>query len=425
MADKYYMELFSMAVKYPLADVNGELTGDYIMVALYYVSQKNFDRARLFLKQSLKFSKHDAPTTAYRYLLLFKLDSANNNYASALRNYMQYKLWNDSSNDLDQRKKFDELTIKYAAEKKDQDIKLLRQQALLQQSAVRQNRTARDLVIAGAVLLLLFLILLFNRYRIKQKANTLLQARQKEINEKNTFLQHVVDEKEWLLKEVHHRVKNNLHTVICLLESQAEYLQNDALRAVEVIQQRIYAMSLIHQKLYQSEDVKAIDMSAYVPEFIQYLDESFGANSHIAFKLDIAPLKIGLAQAIPIALIINETATNAIKHAFPGDSRGVVFISMQQTGDWIELIIADNGIGLDPASMNTRSDTLGLKLIRGLSEDINASVRITAEQGTRIAILFKLDPSAKDAFRSSDMTEKNYLYEHEDTYSGGSVYRSK
>jgi two-component sensor histidine kinase len=287
----------------------------------------------------------------------------------------------------------------------------MQQQALLQQSSVRQNRTARDLVIAGSVILLLFLILLYSRYRIKQRANTMLEARQKEINEKNISLQHIVEEKEWLLKEVHHRVKNNLHTVICLLESQAEYLESDALKALEVVQQRIFAMSLIHQKLYQSEEIKAIDMSAYVPEFIQYLQDSLGVNGRLTFKLDISPLKLGLSQAIPVALIINEAVTNAVKHAFPGNRRGEVLIFMHWNSDLIELVIADDGIGIDPAAMNNSSGTLGLKLIKGLSEDINATVHVTAQQGTRIAVLFSMD--------------QIHTSSHENTYSGGSVYRSQ
>src|SRR5258705_13014161 len=112
------------------------------------------------------------------------------------------------------------------------------------------------------------------------------------ILEKNQQLEHMLVEKNWLLKEVHHRVKNNLHTVICLLESQAEFLENDALKANEKSQHRIYAMSLIHQKLYQTEDVKTIDMKKYLPEFIQYLSDSFDTSNQIRFQLDIEPLKL-------------------------------------------------------------------------------------------------------------------------------------
>ena len=127
-------------------------------------------------------------------------------------------------------------------------------------------------------------------------------------------------EKEWWLKEVHHRVKNNLHTIICLLESQAMYLEKDALQAIEKSQHRIYAMSLIHQKLYQNEDLQVIDMSVYLEEFIGYLKDSFDTQG-IDFIIHVDPVQLNLQQAIPVALIINEGVTNAIKYAFENRKR--------------------------------------------------------------------------------------------------------
>ncbi len=166
--------------------------------------------------------------------------------------------------------------------------------------------------------------LLYKQYRQKQKSaaliaetNKVISQKNQAITQKNEALEQLVTEKEWLLKEVHHRVKNNLHTVICLLESQAAYLESDARQANEVSQQRIYTMSLIHQKIYQSEDIKSIDMSVYLPEFIQYLDDSFGNNLRIHFEVDIDPVQLDISQAVPVALIINEAVTNSIKYAFP------------------------------------------------------------------------------------------------------------
>jgi two-component sensor histidine kinase len=112
----------------------------------------------------------------------------------------------------------------------------------------------------------------------------------------------LVKEKEWLLREVHHRVKNNLYTVICLLESQATYLENDALLAIQNSGRRIYAMSLIHQKLYHTEDVRVIDMESYITEFVYYLQDSFGSPPNIRIDLHIEPLTLGIAHAIPLGL---------------------------------------------------------------------------------------------------------------------------
>jgi two-component sensor histidine kinase len=142
------------------------------------------------------------------------------------------------------------------------------------------------------------------------------------ITEKNGLLQNLVREKEWLLKEVQHRVKNNLHTLLCLLESQASHLKNEGLAAVEVSQHRIYAMSLIHQKLYQAEDIRTVLIDKYIAEFVDYLGDSFEGRSEVHFMLDIEPIRLAVSQAIPLALIINEAVTNSMKYAFPDKRPG-------------------------------------------------------------------------------------------------------
>ncbi len=150
-----------------------------------------------------------------------------------------------------------------------------------------------------------------------------------------------------------------MHTVICLLESQAEYLENDALKAVESSQHRIYAMSLIHQKLYQTEDVKTIDMAVYIPEFVRYLGDSFGTQGQIRFLLNIEPLKLGTGHAVPVGLIINETVTNAIKYAFPKKNYGTIEISMRKDHNDIFLSIGDNGIGMAVLPTDARLESWG------------------------------------------------------------------
>ncbi|HMC83874.1 MAG TPA: sensor histidine kinase, partial [Chitinophagaceae bacterium] len=385
LADKYYMDVIDLKRQYPSADPYGELYGDCIEIAKFYVLQSDLKKARLFLKQAYVSERKDAESSSMKYSLLYKIDSLEGNYRSALQNHIQYKVYYDSSTSIDQRKKMDELTIKYAAEKKEQDIKMLKQQGIVQQGEIKQNKMTRNIMIAGTILLLIIIGLLFSQFKMKQRTNAAM-------NKKNLALQHLVEEKEWLLKEVHHRVKNNLHTVICLLESQAAYLENDALKAIENSQHRIYAMSLIHQKLYQSDDVKTIDMSVYLPELISYLGDSFGKQEQVLFQLDIEALKLDITQAIPIALIINEAVNNSIKYAFPGNRKGVIEIIMHQVADKITLTIADDGIGIDPGNPNKPSASLGLKLIKGLTEDINGDVSFKNENGTKISIVFNVDP---------------------------------
>ena len=140
-------------------------------------------------------------------------------------------------------------------------------------------------------------------------------------------------EKEWLLKEIHHRVKNNLQIVISLLNTQSAYVDNeDALLAIQNSQHRMHAMSLIHQKLYQSDNLANIDMSWYIYELISYMRECFDTDNKINFVLDTEKVYLDVAQAVPLGLIINEAISNAIKYAFPADRKGAVKIVLKNIG---------------------------------------------------------------------------------------------
>jgi two-component system, sensor histidine kinase PdtaS len=137
---------------------------------------------------------------------------------------------------------------------------------------------------------------------------------------------------------------------------------------------------------------------------MSYHRHAFSASLYI--QLDIEPLKLGAPQAIPIALIINEAVTNSIKYAFPSESEGIIKITMHQIAGQITLIIADNGIGIDISLANAPSGSLGLKLIKGLSEDINALITIKNDRGTKITILFNVDPFLNGDDILSAMNEK-------------------
>jgi two-component sensor histidine kinase len=395
LADEVYTSLLALVKRYPLVDPFGEITDTYFDIADSYVTQGNFKKAQLFLKMAMSNEIKTNLLKRQKFHLLSRIDSLQGNYKLALQDYIQYKYYYDADIRMDQRKQFDEITVKYAAVKKDRDIKILEQQKAAQQTELKRNKLTRKIMIVGSLLLLVIIGLLLNQFRLKQQSN-------EAISSKNKVLQHLLDEKEWLLKEVHHRVKNNLHTVICLLESQAAYLKDDALKAIESSQHRIYAMSLIHQKLYESNNVKTIDMGVYLPEFIQHLNDSFGTQNNRHFNVDIEPLQLGISQAIPLSLIVNEAVTNAIKYAFPLNAAGTITISLHKKNDVISLVIADDGIGIDRDITKRSHESLGLKLINGLSEDLNGHINFENNKGTRISITFNIDPISKEGGISSN-----------------------
>ena len=176
--------------------------------------------------------------------------------------------------------------------------------------------------------------------------------------------------------------------VVSLLETQSAYLQNEALLAVQNSQHRVHAMSIIHQKLYQNENMLCIDMSVYLAELIHYLRDSFNTGNGLQINTHIENIHLDISQAIPIGLIINEAVTNSIKYAFPGKQNGEIYIRMRKTSnEKILLTIADNGIGF-PDKFKINGDTLGLRLMKGLSEDIHALFGIDDSNGIMIKVEF-------------------------------------
>ncbi len=217
----------------------------------------------------------------------------------------------------------------------------------------------RNVTAGGIILLVVIVALLYNRYRFKNKIN-------RTITERNSSLNQLLVEKEWLLKEIHHRVKNNLQIIISLLDSQSMYLKDSsALSAIRDSQSRVYCMSLIHKKLYQSDNIATINIMRYIEELVDYLSNAFGVQHSIRFGLDIAEVQLSASQSIPIGLILNEAITNSIKYAFPeGSPENTISIQLSVVDSRCRLVIRDNGIGL-PAGFNEENiKSLGISLMR-------------------------------------------------------------
>jgi two-component sensor histidine kinase len=244
------------------------------------------------------------------------------------------------------------------------------------------------LIILG--LLFLIFVIIYKCYSSKNEINKDLALKQEKINDQSISLKKLLLDKEWLLKELHHRVKNNLQVVISLLNTQSAYLENkDALLAIQDSQNRMFAMSLIHQKLYQNDNLSTIDMHWYIPELVSYLKSVFDADHKIAFLLDIDHVDLDVAQAMPLGLILNEAIINALKYAYPETHKGEVKIFLKEKQDNLyQLIISDNGVGVPDFELKNRN-SLGMNLMYGLSNQIEGSFEVESKNGLSITLNFK------------------------------------
>jgi two-component sensor histidine kinase len=357
-----------------------------------YMDAGQLERSREYLEQYL--------SNTYRNLSmgnelsaisrLATIDSTLGNTASALHRNWQYRELLDSNFRVSKIRQAEELQVMYETQEKEAQIALLNERAKLEQANTRQAMLFRNMMIGGVVVAVFIAAMLYRQSQHRQKTNKI-------ITHTNEQLHHLLTEKEWLLKEIHHRVKNNLQVVMSLLNSQTSFIDNPyALTAIHDSQHRVHAMSLIHQKLYGGDNVTSIDMSIYIRELASYLSDSFDAGQRIHFKYNLEPIVLDVGQAVPLGLILNEAITNALKYAFPDGKRGTIAISLSHaaTGRSL-LLIADDGIGI-PTDFSTRkTGSLGMSLMQGLSEDLEGDFSIENQNGTIIRVSFLQDNSVK------------------------------
>jgi two-component sensor histidine kinase len=404
-AERYALQADSIQKLAQFVSVNSKFQRTMILPLFgqIYFEKGQYTKARKYFDQYFTDSSRIPVLAADMeiYPSLLALDSIFHDAPSAVKHYKLYTQLLDSNFRVSKVRQAEELQVIYQTEEQKKQITLLNQQAKLEEANLKQATLVKNVTIGGIVAVLIIAGLLYRQNRQKQKSSNV-------ITQKNELLQHLLTEKEWLLKEIHHRVKNNLQIVMSLLNSQSAYIDNDAaLTAIHDSQHRVHAMSLIHQKLYGSENVSSIDMASYIRELASYLHDSFNTGQRIRFEYNIIPLELDVSQAVPLGLILNEAITNSIKYAFPDNTDGIINISLSNSdSNHYLLSISDNGIGMPAHFTGKKPGSLGMSLMEGLSEDLDGKFTIENSNGTVIKISFVYDNSVKraDTYTSSFVT---------------------
>ncbi len=224
------------------------------------------------------------------------------------------------------------------------------------------------------------------------------QMAEKELLASDQRLRQSLSEKEALLKEIHHRVKNNLQIVSSLL-----YLQEDAIQdptGLEILresQNRVKSMALIHEQLYGTDNLAKIDFGRYLYSLTANLLDAYGIDPvRLRLNIEAAGIALGVDLAAPCGLIVNELVSNAIKHAFPQDRGGTIEIIIRKlNAGQMELVVADDGVGLNTQSPGPDSTSLGLRLIDTLTTQLDGTLSVETENGTRFIIIINI-PEANE-----------------------------
>jgi two-component system, sensor histidine kinase PdtaS len=198
-------------------------------------------------------------------------------------------------------------------------------------------------------------------------------------------------EKEVLLKEIHHRVKNNLQVTSSMLRLQSATIRDPAAREMFAeSQNRIRSMALVHEKLYRSSDLSRVDLADYANDLAKLLFRSFGVDrERIAFELEAEPLFLSIETAVPCGLILNELLSNCLKHAFPAGRGGTIWVGIEAEGDGhLSVWVKDDGVGMPREVDVGGADTLGLQLVKTLVDQLQAQLEVDRAGGTGVRIRF-------------------------------------
>jgi len=349
-----------------------------------YLGLKQYDNAITYLSKALKMSMSSniLELTSDLHKMLYEAYQAKGNYKTALLHFKEYKTYSDSLLNLSNIQNTNELSARFETKQKEKEITLLNTENQVNILSIKNKQRTILLYTAGLLILLGIIIVTLYLYRNKQKTNT-------ELEEKNKIISKALNEKEVLLKEIHHRVKNNLQVISSLLNLQSKNIEDEkALEAIKEGRDRVKSMALIHQNLYQDDNLTGVDAKEYIDKLTHSLFASYNIErDKIKLETDIDALKIDVDTIIPLGLILNELISNALKYAFTEKETGTLEVKLKQQQEHLLLEVNDNGKGL-PEGWNKKSSSLGYQLIQSFVQKMKAEIHIKNENGTKVQMIF-------------------------------------
>lgn len=363
-----------------------ELASIYHGLGYTYSKLNLLDYANEYLTKALdlRLGWGELENIKLSYKALSELNKTKGDYKKAYEYYVIFKKYEDSVFNETTIRQIAEIQTAYETEKKDQAIAGLEQESQIQKLLGERQRSQIYLSSGGFALFLIVAFVFYNRSRLKHKANRMLET-------KNQLIEKQHQEKEMLLKEIHHRVKNNLQIISSLLSMQTRGMHDTKMiDAMKESQSRVKTMALIHEKLYQYDNLARINMKEYMKELSDFLSQTYCSEKEIKVIIETNDVLLDLDTAVPLGLITNELLTNAHKYAFQDMDKGEIKIMLKTIEkNGYNLIISDTGKGMDKDIDISKSSSLGLKLVRTLIKQISGDLSITVNPGATFSILFR------------------------------------
>ncbi len=379
-AEKYADEALERAIE---SNVQYVLASTYQTLGSIDQKRGNIDKAEDYFIKGLQIAKENELLVFIESSssALYKFYKEQNNLQKALEYLELNKATNDSLFNADMTEQLTTMELDFSFQQEKDSINFRFEREKIDLNADLKRKTLiQNFTTIGLLIAVIFIIIVYRFYRLKNRSN-------QQLSEKNDIISNALKEKDHLIKEIHHRVKNNLQIVSSLLNIQSKFVNDkEAEKAIQDMQNRVVSMSLVHQNLYTSQSVTHIFTDEYIKSLADSVNKTFNdLDEPVMFETNIERVKISSNQAVKLGLAINEILTNSFKHAFPDSFEGNphIKVSVDKKDDSVKLAVEDNGVGFEKGK---REESYGLRLLKSLTKSMNGILTIDESERTSIIL---------------------------------------
>lgn len=361
-----------------------------------------YDEAISYLMKALKITEtnNEPHTSSDIYFNLSKTYYALGQFQESYDNLLEYAMLKDKIYDQSLISNIQDIELEYFINKKNTELELLKRDSEIKELEIKRETLLRNSIIIISIFLIVIIFLLLNRYKANEKMSEKLEEmvdmRTTELNNEikirkktEVELNRSLKEKELLLREIHHRVKNNLQVISGLLLLQQDEIKTkeDAIKGFQSSQDRIQAMAKAYELLLGSPYMSEVSVGTYIRELGTQIKYNYDLLNMVTLHYSMDEVVVGIEILDRLGLILNELLTNAIKYAFDGRDAGDIHIKLQSREDKFELIISDNGIGISKDYDDQNPHTLGLSIVQMLIQQLYGTMTVDRINGTSFTLV--------------------------------------